>query len=97
VQEAINNAVKHASPSEIKVSIKKSQNRLLVSVTDDGSGLAENYDQNFGMGIYLMSQRASIIGGILNVNRRKPRGTILTCFINYNPQIEILNSEKSIC
>ena len=32
-----------------------------------------------GLGLMFMKYRADIIGGMLNVNRRKPSGTIVTC------------------
>lgn len=65
IQELINNALKHAEASEIRVCINWSD-PLTVEVTDDGKGfnLAEiKGDIKKGVGLYNIENRASLIGG----------------------------------
>ena len=82
IQEALNNAVKHGKSSNIKIMLKRRGHGLFFSVVDDGVGLPEDDPNREGLGMMFMKYRADIIGGVFNVNRRKPTGTIMTCLIN---------------
>ena len=48
VQEAVNNAVKHAKPKQIEIHLKKDQDNITIAVKDDGTGFAEIPAQTFG-------------------------------------------------
>jgi PAS domain S-box-containing protein len=82
VQESLNNAVKHGKCKNIRIMLKRRGKGLFLSVVDDGTGLPEETGRREGLGLMFMKYRADIIGGILNVNRRKPSGTIVTCMIH---------------
>jgi two-component system sensor kinase FixL len=82
IQESLNNAVKHGRSKNIKIMVKRRGQGLFFSVVDDGVGLPEVDANREGLGMMFMKYRADIIGGALNVNRRKPSGTIVTCLIN---------------
>ncbi|HPC42478.1 MAG TPA: response regulator [Spirochaetota bacterium] len=82
VQESLNNAVKHGKCKNIRVVLKRRGKGLFLSVIDDGTGLPEETGRREGLGLMFMKYRADIIGGVLNVNRRKPSGTIVTCMIH---------------
>jgi signal transduction histidine kinase len=64
IQEAINNAFKHAMATQIKVSIEESQNQLIITISDDGKGLDWNNLQK-GNGIENMQKRAEHIHGLI--------------------------------
>ena len=81
VQESLNNAVKHGKCRNIRIMLKRRGTGLFLSIVDDGTGLPEETGRRDGLGLMFMKYRAGIIGGILNVNRRKPSGTIVTCMI----------------
>ncbi len=81
VQESLNNAVKHGKCRNIRIMLKRRGTGLFLSIVDDGTGLPEETGRRDGLGLMFMKYRADIIGGILNVNRRKPSGTIVTCMI----------------
>ena len=81
IQESLNNAVKHGKSSNIKIMLKRRGQGLFLSVVDDGVGLPEDDANREGLGMMFMKYRADIIGGVLNVNRRKPTGTIITCLV----------------
>ena len=51
---------------------------MTLRVEDDGKGIAAKPKQT-GMGLHTMRYRASLIGGSLDVRRRRPRGTVVTC------------------
>jgi PAS domain S-box-containing protein len=83
VQEAINNAVKHAEPRQILVRPELSNGTIRVTVQDDGVGIvAESPSRNGGgMGLRIMQYRAGVIDATLEVRRRAGHGTAVVCQI----------------
>jgi PAS domain S-box-containing protein len=83
VQEAINNAVKHAEPRQILVRPELSNGTIRVTVQDDGIGIvAETPSRNGGgMGLRIMQYRAGVIDATLEVRRRAGHGTAVVCQI----------------
>lgn len=78
-QEAVHNAIKHARPANIWISLK-SNDSLEVSVHDDGIGMPDQPTENHGgLGLRIMRNRAAIIGATLVVGPAEPTGTIVTC------------------
>lgn len=78
-QEAVHNAVKHARPSNIRI-LLKSNDCLEVSVQDDGIGMPDQPTENDGgLGLRIMRNRASIIDAHLIVAPADPTGTLVTC------------------
>ncbi|MEP1209899.1 MAG: ATP-binding protein [Rhizobiaceae bacterium] len=73
VQEAINNAVKHSSPSTISVSIEARNADIVISVSDDGSGMLANME-NQASGLENMRARAAIISANLVFEQNEPGG-----------------------
>jgi signal transduction histidine kinase len=65
VQEAITNAVRHASPSAIEVATRVEDGTLVVEVRDDGRGFPETLRRGRGLGN--MERRAEEIGAALQV------------------------------
>ena len=45
VQEAVNNALKHAAPSEIRIGLERKNGALLIEVDDDGVGFGGDADR----------------------------------------------------
>ncbi len=85
VQEAVNNAVKHASCSEIIITYFSNEDNLYISVEDDGKGFDPKEIASNGMGQSLMKYRARAIGGGLEVNSEPGNGTyILLTFPRMN-------------
>lgn len=85
VQEAVNNAVKHASCSEIIITYFSNEDNLYISVEDNGKGFDPNETASNGMGQSLMKYRARAIGGGLEVSSEPGKGTyILLTFPRIN-------------
>ena len=78
-QEAINNAVRHGRATRIAVGLEQAAGRLRLTVRDDGVGMPEPPAQAAGMGLRVMTHRAAMMGGSLDVRRSPPRGTLVTC------------------
>lgn len=77
-QEAVHNALKHAQPKAIRITLKAGD-RLVLSVRDDGSGLPERPSETRGLGLRVMHNRAAILGAELTMAPAKPTGTLIIC------------------
>lgn len=83
-QEAVHNAIKHAQPKNIRISLE-SKDLLALSVQDDGIGMpAEPTEDHGGLGLRIMRNRASIIGATLTIQPAEPTGTLVTCTLLRN-------------
>ncbi len=78
-QEALNNALKHAAPSEIRIGLEHRDGALLLEVEDDGSGLEEKASPNDGIGLRVMRYRARLIDGLLEIGAAPAGGTRISC------------------
>ncbi len=78
VQEAVNNAIKHANAQRIEVQINRIEDEVNVHITDDGKGFNVNEKlQSDGMGLLSIQKRAEKIGGQLHIDSFVGRGTTL--------------------
>jgi predicted ATPase/signal transduction histidine kinase len=76
-QEAISNALRHAQPTEIRVSLRVNPPNLVLKVTDNGSGLAKSrgVSEGQGFGFANMRARAKNLGATLEVRSNPGHGT----------------------
>jgi len=92
VQEALNNAIKHARAHEILVLLDGSESKhLCLSIADDGVGFApgpREESQAGGFGMKTMRERAEKLGGNLRVISAPGRGTTVEVTIP-NREIKI--------
>jgi signal transduction histidine kinase len=86
-QEAVTNAVKHASASMIEVTLVAKSGELRITVKDDGRGFdpqAQVQGQHFGLvGI---KERASTINAAIRIDSRPGRGTTVTTTLPIKPR-----------
>ncbi len=74
VQEATNNAIKHANPDRIAATVSRDDQVIEVIVTDDGSGFdPETAERSFGL--VGMQERVSLAGGGLIIESEPGSGT----------------------
>jgi len=78
-QEAVNNAIKHGSARHIVIALGASGEWGVLTISDDGSGIARVAPSHKGMGLHIMNYRAKMIGGTLEMAAGKPHGTVVTC------------------
>ena len=77
-QEAIVNAVRHASASRIQMELAYEDSTAVLRVADDGRGLAEvPSDSQPHYGLTTMRERAEEVGGGLRVSSDAGRGTVI--------------------
>jgi signal transduction histidine kinase len=76
VQEALNNAARHANARNLQVTVKNEGPRVVFSVRDDGSG----FDKRFvrGLGMLGMEERVRRLGGELHIDSQMGRGTTIS-------------------
>ncbi|MFT3675496.1 MAG: sensor histidine kinase [Chitinophagaceae bacterium] len=76
-KEAVNNALKYASPEHIHVSISKQQNMVRLKIADNGKGFDRESVQK-GNGLINMQNRAKELGGKTEIVS-SGKGTIVVC------------------
>jgi two-component system sensor histidine kinase DegS len=74
VQEATNNAIKHADPSKISITVGRGDAMVEVVVADDGRGFDSETAER-GFGLLGMEERVSLAGGRLEIESAPGRGT----------------------
>ncbi len=75
VQEALNNAARHSSAKNARVTVDQSANRILVCVSDDGHGFDPQRVR--GLGILGMEERVRRLGGLFTIDSKPGSGTTL--------------------
>ena len=78
-QEAVRNALRHARPTRIGISLSEENGVRKLLVEDDGIGLPENGPVNHGLGLRIMAHRAAMIGGTFSIEPGPTGGTLVTC------------------
>jgi signal transduction histidine kinase/ligand-binding sensor domain-containing protein len=86
VKEALNNAVKHANAREIQFRLDTNGPDLCLRIADDGCGFAardtpgeaDEQVPGRGNGLLNMRQRVESLGGNLNLETGKGRGTVIS-------------------
>ncbi len=81
VQEAVQNALKHAEATTIQVKMELKQNSLLIVVKDDGKGFNPNEKKEKAFGLMGMRERIEWLEGKLHIYSQFGRGTIVTMHI----------------
>jgi len=75
VQEAVTNALRHASARRIEIRIAGERGELRLDVIDDGRGLPQDWARPGHFGVRGMSERARSLGGEVVVENRTEGGT----------------------
>jgi two-component system sensor histidine kinase UhpB len=76
VRESLSNAVRHAEPTLITVSIERDSEDVRVEVTDDGRGRGES--SGLGYGLLGIGERVKAVGGQLICANGSPKGFTVT-------------------
>jgi signal transduction histidine kinase len=75
-QEAISNAVRHARPTVVTVTLCREPPNLILKVKDNGSGISRaSLEKSDGFGLHNMRTRAAQIGGKLDIYTSAGHGT----------------------
>lgn len=84
VQEAINNALKHGSATDINISLAYQPGLLRILIEDNGKGFdTSKTNDNKGLGLHNMNVRAKLLGTI-DIASQQNKGTTITLNIDTN-------------
>lgn len=75
IQELLNNAIKHANANEILIQINYLDEKMVITVEDDGAGFDYDPNKYAGMGIKNIIYRIKYLKGDLTVDSSKGNGT----------------------
>jgi signal transduction histidine kinase len=88
-EEAVTNAVKHAAPSDIEVTLECNSTELRLQVRDNGCGFDPdnlNGSKNGHFGLVGLQERTKAIAGNLLLNSRPGKGTEVLVAVRRPPQ-----------
>lgn len=77
IQEAIQNTLKHAEATLIGIILEKKQNKVSVTITDNGKGI--KIKEGNGNGLQNMRYRCEQIGGTFGLTSQENGGTTISC------------------
>ena len=89
VQEALSNAIRHAEPTTVTISVDRrdelleDRGAIRVVVADDGRGMSE--PTRLGYGLVGVNERVSAAGGRLSFSSRSEKGFAVTAILPYAP------------
>ncbi len=78
-QEAVGNALRHARPQSIRLTLLAEPDSLRLRIKDDGIGFPDGLMRSNGLGLRIMQHRAGMIGGSVQIGRSQGGGTVVTC------------------
>lgn len=77
MQEAMNNALKYASPKQILIEVASIDGQVAIRISDDGCGFDKEIVAK-GNGLNNMQKRIEGIGGVFNLQSEAGEGTIIS-------------------
>jgi signal transduction histidine kinase len=87
VEEAVNNARKHARASNVWVTLRSLEAGLaLLEIRDDGIGfdvksIAKSYDKRGSLGMVNLRERTELVNGLMNIDSVLGKGTKIQVYI----------------
>lgn len=76
-QEGLINALRHAQATQVEIDLHADKNRIVLTVTDDGVGLAPDWSRPGHFGLRGLADRVESLGGSFTVGNHEPRGVRL--------------------
>ncbi len=83
MQESIQNAIKHAKASVIKVKLDISEQAITMMITDNGIGFDPNQKRDKSFGLIGMKERVEMLEGKLDIQSEQGEGTQVYIHIPY--------------
>ncbi len=92
-QESLTNVARHAHARRVCILLTQEQGRICLQVRDDGCGFDPS-QQHSGLGIFGMRERASLLGGTVQIQSHPGQGTTVQAILPL--PIENAREEKEI-
>jgi ligand-binding sensor domain-containing protein/signal transduction histidine kinase len=98
-QSAVNNAVKHAGASTIRISFQADEREAILEVADDGKGFVPprrlvHLARERHYGLLGMEERAAVIGGAMSLVSHPGEGTAIRITVSLGSWIKKLRRRK---
>jgi len=83
IQEALTNIIKHSKATLVEIRTKRDKNYLRIFIKDNGKGFKSFskerlvYEENFGLGLSTMAERAKLLGGYIQIDSEIGQGTVI--------------------
>ncbi|WKZ45764.1 MAG: sensor histidine kinase [Anaerolineales bacterium] len=75
IQELLGNAARHGEATQVKVLLDMGDDRIRVSVDDNGKGFdSDSYQQSHNLGLKLIRERAEMLGGNFEMDSQPGKG-----------------------
>jgi PAS domain S-box-containing protein len=85
MQESLTNIARHSEATRVNIRLCKTADHTDFCISDNGIGIVEdNVKSNRSFGLISMKERASSLGGTLNISGNKSGGTLITLSIPLN-------------
>lgn len=81
VQEAVQNAFKHANPREVQVKTEIKSTKITVIIKDDGKGFDQNEKKEGAFGLLGMKERVNMLKGEMTIDSKINKGTLIMLMI----------------
>lgn len=91
-QEAFSNAVRHGHATRIEILLAATPERLVLAVSDNGTGFDAHRPAGPGQGLRIMNYRAAVVGGVFTMERGATRGTTVVCSIEHPKNVLLLET-----
>ncbi len=75
LQESLHNIEKHAATGRVRIAAAMTSGLLVLSISDEGRGFDPEAEDELGLGLVTMRERAASIGGELSIVSRSGEGT----------------------
>ncbi|MEO0565323.1 MAG: sensor histidine kinase, partial [Chloroflexota bacterium] len=90
IEEAVNNARKHAEADVIYVRVSRYEDVVLVEIKDDGLGfdvaaVSENYEGRTSLGMVNLHERTDLVDGTLTIDSSPGKGTTVSVVVPVDP------------
>jgi LPXTG-motif cell wall-anchored protein len=90
IEEAVNNARKHAKASVINVTLGRKERTLICQIADNGVGfdtsILNNYEKRGSLGMVNMKERIELLDGSFRIDSAPGKGTSITIYIPIKAQ-----------
>ncbi|MDP4263530.1 MAG: PAS domain S-box protein [Bacteroidota bacterium] len=73
IQEQVNNIIRHAQASSIKIDLQTGEGKVMLSITDNGKGFDPKSIKK-GLGFNNMNNRAGLFGGTIRIDSAPGKG-----------------------
>jgi PAS domain S-box-containing protein len=90
IQEALFNIYKHARATSIHIDLKLTRQNMVVNIKDNGIGFEKNAKKkrpSRHYGLFIMQERAKLVGGKVLISSKLGRGTNVKCMFPLSEHI----------